>query len=180
MKKIIVSIVMMGVVTGIFAQPTSPSNNQTNSVLIATCPHISEIKKNLTKGNWTATTKYGFWESYHRACSNDLTKFVGAQWVGANLGQVTCIYKADVQFDMGNQLITQPSFPVLLVYHALAHQPKGIHWKHMQHGVYNCDSQNQDDCAFAVNLEKQSGNIFEEAESLKSSCSNTPTPLNTD
>ena len=183
MKKIIVAVLMSGIATGVFAQVTSqPSaaNAQTAALPMATCPHITEIKKNPTRGNWTATTKYGFWKSYHRTFSNTLSQFLGAQWVGANVGQVTCLYKADQQFMMNGQLVVQQSFPVLLVYHALAHQPTGITWKHVSHGVYNCVSQNQDDCAFAINLEAKQGNIFEEAESLKQKQANSPSPLNND
>ena len=48
MKKIIVAVLMSGIATGVFAQVTSqPSaaNAQTAALPMATCPHITEIKK---------------------------------------------------------------------------------------------------------------------------------------
>lgn len=177
MRKIILGV-SLATFAGVGYSQATPLASAAPQVPMAICPHIPEIKKNPVEGNWTATTTYGFWKSYHRTFSNTLTHFDGAQWVGANLGQITCIYSTEQQFMMNGQLNVQKTFPLMLVYHALAYQPTGPNWKHVKHGVYNCVSHNQDDCAFAMNIEQGTGNIFEEAESLKSQQTNSVSPLN--
>ena len=136
------------------------------------CPHINQLQKNHTKGNWTAQTKEGLWKSYDMSFATNITEFVGAQWTGENIGQITCIYNSEQQFTMQGQPAVQSTFPVLLVYHALAFQPSGGKWKHVKQGVYNCYSAKQSvkrsDCPFKINIKPAAGNIFQEAESLKS------------
>lgn len=144
------------------------------------CPQISQIIKGNKHGNWTATTPQGGWKTYHRSFSNHLTRFYGAQWVGVKLGQLTCIYGSNQQFMMNGELVVQKTFPIRLVYHALAHKPTGKHWKHAKRGVYNCIAPSQQDCPFLMNVKPKAENIYEEAEKLKSESNQQPTPLESD
>lgn len=131
------------------------------------CPHKSEIQKNPIKGNWTAQTTSGSWKSYDMSFATNLTRFVGAQWTGANIGQLTCIYHSEQRFTMQGQPTVQHTLPVLLVFHTLTFQPTKGQWKHVARGVYNCYSTKQSDCPFKINIKPSVGNIYQEAESLK-------------
>lgn len=160
--------------------PTATPNPFPGSPLVV-CPQVSEVIKNTAKGNWTANTNAGFWQTYHSSFSNHLTRFYGAQWLGAKLGQLTCIYGSNQQFNMNGQQVIQKTFPVRLVYHALVHEPKNLaKWTHVKTGVFNCVSLQQSDCPFYVNVKPKEGDIYEEAEKLKSENSSAPSPLTTD
>ncbi|MCX7126186.1 MAG: T4SS-associated protein EirA [Gammaproteobacteria bacterium] len=138
--------------------------------VISSCPRPDEAKKNTnpTKENWTAETKYGLWKSYSMSFATNLTQFVGAQWSGANIGQVTCVYKSQQVFTMKGQQVVQRTLPVLLVFHTLVFQPTGGQWKHVKRGVYNCNSSKRSDCIFRIHVTKAVGNVLEEASELKS------------
>lgn len=134
----------------------------------AYCPQPNEIHKNPVNNNWTAQTKAGFWKSYHFSFATTITRFVGAQWNGANVGQLTCIYHSKQRFTMNGQETSQRTLPILLVFHTLARQPSGAKWKHVATGIVNCYGQKIKDCPFVVNMKPSVGNIYQEAEALKS------------
>ena len=113
MNKIMIASILTGLSISIFADPVSSSGvvpssvpvsssgSQTSNALpTAFCPDISDIKSNPAKGNWVAKTKAGFWKSYHQSFATDLTQFVGAQWVGENLGQIFCVYQSEQRFTL--------------------------------------------------------------------------------
>ena len=140
------------------------------------CPHISDMKKSHRKGNWTAETKQGLWKSYGLSFATRITQFIGAQWVGANVGQVTCIYKSEQEFTMQGNAEIQPTIPVLLVFHTLVFQPTEGKWKYVKNGVYNCISTSKADCPFKMNVKPKMGDIYDEAESLKSKSNSLQEP----
>ncbi|MCX7120425.1 MAG: T4SS-associated protein EirA [Gammaproteobacteria bacterium] len=146
---------------------TAIASTQSISLL---CPHPAQAKKSTdpTKSNWIAETKQGKWKSYDSSFATKLTQFVGAQWTGENIGQITCIYDSEQDFTLQGQAVSQKTLPVLLVFHILAFQPAGGKWKHIGHGVYNCYSLKRSDCSFKINMRPKAGNIMQEAESLKS------------
>lgn len=145
-------------------QATTTSGTEPNTL----CPPIDQILKDPTEGNWTAKTKDGFWKSYSMSFATELTRFVGAQWVGANLGQLTCVYHSEEAFTMQGQQTIQRTLPVLLVYHSLVFQPSGANWTHTARGVYNCIPRNgRADCPFKTHIQPKTGDIYEEAASLK-------------
>lgn len=133
------------------------------------CPHQDEIQKNQITQKWNAQNKYGTWKSYQTSFATNLIQFVGAQWVGAAVGQLTCIYKSEQRFTEDGNLTIQPALPVMIVFYALTHQPAGGKWKHIGHGVYNCDAQGQKNCPFKMRLKHKVQDIYKEAESLKTS-----------
>jgi hypothetical protein len=154
-------------------QPTSTPAISPSNESDSFCPHIDQILKDPTEGNWTAQTKEGFWKSYNMSFATTLTRFAGAQWVGANLGQLTCVYHSEEVFNMQGQQSTQKTLPVLLVFHSIVFQPTGASWTHPSRGVYNCAPRNQGqkDCPFKIQIKAKPTNIYEEAESLKTDSS---------
>lgn len=135
----------------------------------AYCPQISQLLKNPVKGNWYAQTTEGYWQSYDMSFATNIDQFLGAQWVGENLGQITCVYRSSQRFTVNGALNIQKTLPVLLVYHALTHQPSGQFWKKRPgHGVYDCYGQTLQDCPFRVHLQPKETDIFKEAASFKS------------
>ena len=62
-------------------------------VLNSFCPDISQVQKNQMTQKWKAQTQDGTWKSYQGSFATNLTQFVGAQWTGVGVGQVTCVIK---------------------------------------------------------------------------------------
>lgn len=177
MKKILtITILIIAIAATVwhraaFSEITSVT--EPNSV----CPPIDKILKNPTKGNWTAETQDGLWKSYDMSFATSLTRFVGAQWVGVNLGQITCIYHSEQEFTMQGQPTIQKTLPVLLVFHALTFEPTdNKNWKLLSRGVYNCEPEKNgtSDCPFKINIKKPVGDIYQEAAALKATA---PQPL---
>lgn len=131
------------------------------------CPKIKDAQKNPKKGNWIAKTTKGYWKSYDMSFATHLTQFVGAQWSGAEMGQVTCIYNSQQKFTMNGQLKREHTLPVLLVFHTLTFKPMTGKWKRFSVGVYNCYSRKQSDCQYVMQIKAPPGNIYQEAEALK-------------
>jgi hypothetical protein len=115
-------------------------------------------------------------KSYDLSFATSLTRFVGAQWVGANVGQITCVYHSQQEFTMKGQATIQKTLPVLLVFHTLAFQPTNKNWKRASRGVYNCvpGKNGRSDCPFKINIKPKTGDVYQEAESLKTTA---PQPL---
>lgn len=122
------------------------------------CPPISALKKDPLQLTWSAK---GGWKSYSTSFVTKVTQFWGAQWNGTNVGQITCIYHG----------MPKTSFPVLLVFHTLAHEPKTgnkeSNWSKNLGGYRNCASKNPKKCPFKVQLKSKEKNIYQEAEDLK-------------
>lgn len=140
------------------------------------CPSPSALKKNPnpTIANWTAQTRTGFWKSYQQSFATRITHFVGAQWNGVNVGQITCVYHSQQQFTENGQIAIQPTLPILLVFHTLTYQPTKGKWEYIKkQNVYNCYSRNRHDCPFRIRTKKHTGNIYQEAESLKDKSSHS-------
>lgn len=175
MKKIlIIAVLIVAVVAVVWHRSTraDTANLALAQNAVGFCPSVSDVKKNPVKGNWISTTKYGKFKSFHMDFSTNLTKFVGAQWVGENLGQITCVYKSEQRFNMDGQPVVQATLPVLLVFHTLAFAPSGALWQHIKRGVRNCNSITRHDCPFKVNMQPTTGNILQQAESVKKNAAN--------
>lgn len=120
------------------------------------CPPPSAIKKDPVKLNWTADR--GTFRSYDLSFAKKIHQFVGAQWNGAAVGQITCIYKT----------LPKTSFPLLLIFHTLTLNPTGGAWSKNLGGYKNCNALDIKKCPFKIRLKPKSENIYKEAESLKS------------
>ena len=91
---------------------------------VRTCPPISAISKDPAKLTWSAQD--GF-KSYEMSFIDQLTTFLGAQWNGVKVGQVTCVYSGK----------PKTAFPILLVYGTLAIEPTGGKWSKNLDGIRN-------------------------------------------
>ena len=121
------------------------------------CPALNQLVKNPKTAIWTAP---GGWKAYEQSPFNKLTHFVGAQWVGIGVGQVSCLYRGDDPF----------VFPVFLVYNTLTFEPKDVHWSKSAKSNYrNCKSNKREDCLFSPVPKKKTDDIYKEAEKLKQS-----------
>lgn len=113
-------------------------NNSSNPVTtkIFYCPQPAELVKN---GLYWGTA-LGGWKGYSESFDASITSFLGAQWVGVNVGKMICIYK-------GNLAI---SFPVTIQNDILAQAPAEGLWGKDLGGYRNCHSTNIADCPFVV------------------------------
>jgi len=128
----------------------------TQNVLL--CPPIAALKKNPDTQTWYTS---GGWKSFDISFVDKVTQFSGAQWKGANLGQIFCVYRGDLATE----------FPILLAYNVLAFTPKGGQWSDDLGGYLNCEAPNREDCPFIVRIKQESADIYKQAEELKT---NTP------
>lgn len=164
--------------------PTSPQTSQqqqlqqTEQRNLFFCPPITALKKDPVKMNWTATNG---WKSYGISFVENIKSFMGAQWYGANVGQITCIYK-------GAEL---HSFPVLLIFNTLTLEPQGslepsppnqatnpqlsennanpggTKWTKNLGGYRNCVSNSEKECPFQMQLAPPKEDVYKQALQLK-------------
>lgn len=118
------------------------------------CPPISTLTKSSTDNTWSATSR---WVSHDISFVNTIAFFLGAQWQGANVGQVTCIYHGQ----------DENSFPVLLTFNTLTYEPTVPKWGNNQGGYRNCVSNNTAGCPFQLRLAPANNSVEQEAESIK-------------
>lgn len=128
---------------------------QTPLIKTVICPPISALKKDPVKQTWSAP---GGFKSYDLSFVTSITDFLGAQWRGATVGQLTCVYKG----------LPKNSFNVLLAYHTLGYEPSGGRWGANLGGYRNCISRKQKHCLFNVAVKSKTGNIYQDIENLKS------------
>jgi hypothetical protein len=107
------------------------------------CPLPSALIKN---GLFWGTAT-GDWKSYSESFDSSISSFMGAQWVGINVGKMVCIYKGNLA----------TSFPITIQNDTLSQAPTGSKWGTDQGGFRNCHSANVQDCPFIVKT--QSVNI---------------------
>lgn len=122
------------------ATPTAPSviteNGQQYSVQQVLCPKPQElVKSGLYWG-----TPTGGWRSYAESFDTSIVSFLGAQWVGINVGKMICIYKGNISI----------SFPITVQNDTLTQAPSGGIWGNDLGGYRNCHSNNIADCPFTV------------------------------
>lgn len=115
------------------------------------CPEVKDLKNHAMI--WHAGTK---WRSYSPSFVKKIKEFVGAQWIGINVGKVICLYR-------GAEKIT---FPVALepVHPVLVPTPKGEHWTPIPHrsGYRQCFSNKVAGCPFTQRQSRNTGNIFQQ------------------
>jgi len=114
------------------------------------CPAPSALIKN---GLYWGTSTGG-WRSYSESFDTSVVSFIGAQWVGVNVGKMICLYKGNLSM----------SFPINVQNDTLSLTPSGALWGKDQGGYRNCHSSNVYDCPFVV--KKVSVNMQEIYHSL--------------
>lgn len=125
------------------------------------CPSPNQLIKN---GLFWGTATGG-WKSYSESFDTAISSFIGAQWVGVNVGKMICIYKGNLSM----------SFPITIQNDTLSQTPAGGLWGVDQGGYLNCHSNNLADCPFVVkttvvNMQQ----IYQSLDFYK----NKPSPLN--
>ena len=133
------------------------SSATTNSQTVANqfhCPANDKLVKDPDKMTWNAP---GGWKSFNESFVNEVGNFLGAQWRGTNVGQITCVYQGKIK----------TNFPVLLYFQTLTHIPTGGKWGKNLGGYRNCISNEQKDCPFQIRVKPSDTDILEEAKQLK-------------
>jgi len=144
------------------AAPSTPTTETTkpaekekpkNNIIKILCPEaISLIKEELI---WKAP---GGWRSYSQSFVREIKGFVGAQWVGVEVGKMLCIYTG----------IEKVTFPVVLQNDQLVPQPKSNSWGTLKVGYVNCKSGVLEDCHFTYKKEETNmENIYEALDFFK-------------
>jgi hypothetical protein len=146
------SLMMGHVFADIASAPTHPMLPQ--GYLL--CPKISSLHKDPKKLIWFAQ---GGWQSFSPSFATQIGHFLGAQWQGVNVGNISCVYR-------GKQ---QMSFPIILMYNNLVYMPQHGKWTKNLGGYTNCKSMNRSDCPFKPRTRVKSGNIYQQARQLKES-----------
>jgi hypothetical protein len=152
------------------ADTTIITPNQTGATKYYYCPSAAQLKLDPQKHVWSAV---GGWKSYDVSFVQNVTQFIGAQWTGVNIGQLTCLYVG----------LPEGTFPIKLVSNHLFHFPYRItikesnangvitstpsKWLHPASGYINCYSKSQLDCPLEPVVAKQQGNFYDEALQLK-------------
>lgn len=102
------------------------------------CPDVSSLV--LQGTTWSAP---GHWRSYQVSFMTQVTRFLGAQWTGTNVGRVVCLYAGDNPND----------FPVQLVFPSLARVPGRPVWQLSDDGASaNCLSHQSQVCDCPISV----------------------------
>lgn len=124
-------------------------------ILTVYCPPISALTKDPLTKTWAAP---GGFKSYDLSFVDSITGFLGAQWQGASVGQVTCVYTG----------LPEKSFNVLLVSNVMSFEPSTLSWGKNMGGYRNCLSRRRNQCPFTVAVKPKQDDIYQEIEKLKS------------
>src|SRR3989338_8834407 len=117
----------------------SNGNSNTSPVvpIVRICPPASALHKNPKTLMWSAK---GGWKSYQKSLAEHIDGFVGAQWQGVAVGQVSCIYKPANSY----------AFQISLFFNTITLEPSGNLWTKNLGGYRNCVSANLADCPFIL------------------------------
>ena len=137
-KRLIFSLLAVITCLHAFAQP---ANSAATSAFTASsdahyCPALNEVTLDNSTRIWSAS---GGWKSYETSFAKEIGQFLGAQWIGIEVGQVACIYAGKNKY----------TFPILLVHNKLVKTPEGGLWKKNENdGHYHCVSHEINQCPF--------------------------------
>lgn len=121
-----------------------------------TCPDTQTLTQDPKNKTWSAK---GGWKSFNLSFATKADHFIGAQWVGVNVGKITCVYAP----------LEKMTFPITVQYMGLVFVPESGMWQKPQkkdQGYRNCISTKQNNCFFIPRLEPKLGPIYEEAKKL--------------
>lgn len=125
------------------------------------CPEVTQLVR---KGLWWGAS--GSWRSYSTSLVKEVSNFVGAQWVGINVGVIICIYKGQNATD----------FPVTVQRSIIVPMPTSQGWiRELQSGRMDCYSNQVTDCPFVVPVHTQQSiqQVYQDLQSFKKNNSNT-------
>lgn len=133
---------------------TPPENS-----LKKTCPEASTLTKDPNTNLWSAPHGY---KSYDASFVTQISTFTGAQWNGAGIGQIICVYESP-------HTATNPSFPITLFYNVLSFEPQTNNWGKNEGGVRNCVSNTTENCPFYIKKKEKKQDIYQEVYDLHQS-----------
>ena len=125
-------------------------NGRDKEYLKEYCPAVEELYRNDNQ-TWSAP---GGWKSSNPSFMHSLEQFVGAQWVGVNVGDVLCIYAKN----------GRPDFPVTLQKQIITISPTGGQWSVDQGGYKDCKSNDVEQCAFEEQIQHSTGTLYEDLD----------------
>lgn len=104
--------------------PSTPPASPNEGMEMVHCPEVEKVMHDPKTNLWGV----GDWVSDEASFENKVVSFQGAQWVGANLGTVICVYKSD----------SPTSFPITIQNTTLAPAPTSSNWGKYENGRKNC------------------------------------------
>jgi hypothetical protein len=153
-KNSILTGFLIAICACVFANPVPVASTQNQPQKPDFCPTPDTlVKKDLFWGT------SGGWVSYGESFDTRITSFVGAEWVGINVGKIICIYRGDKRI----------AFPIALEQkrNKLAPSPTGPHWSAEQNGRKECLSNDVKDCPFMFEKPPVQKDIYEELNFFK-------------
>lgn len=171
LKNIVIVVTTLGACQVFAAADTASSTPaQNNATKYYYCPSAAALQLDPQKHVWSAV---GGWKSYDVSFVRNVTQFIGAQWTGVNIGQLTCVYAG----------MPEGTFPIKLVSNHLFHFPYKItvvedngngvittrpsKWLHPEGGYINCYSKLQLDCPLEPVVAEQQESFYDQALKLK-------------
>lgn len=98
------------------------------------------------------------WASNTPSLDDKVDEFIGAQWIGINVGEIICLYG---KHDRNN-------FPVSLQRHMIVNAPTSAEaWSDDKGGYKNCHSHDITQCSFMVRVETPIKNVYDEIDFFK-------------
>ena len=150
----LLGISLIALCTTAIAAPPQPHKKPTKLINSFYCPAISALKFDQSEHTWYVKPN---WKSYDISFVRKITAFYGAQWNGAAVGQITCVYHG----------ANPDSFAIKLIFHTLTKNPHRGKWSKNLGGYKNCISRKQEDCPFSVNIKPKIKNFYQTIERLK-------------
>lgn len=117
------------------------------------CPSVEK----LTRDEYNFWHAPGDWKSNTPSFDSTLDAFIGAQWVGVNLGEIICVYQKGAG----------KSFPVTLQRRILVFAPQGGQWSIDKGGYEDCKSLLIRDCPFFVQVRHRPKNPYDDLDFYK-------------
>ena len=118
------------------------------------CPEPSTLQNE--NGWWKVDN---IWKSDSQSSGKKIKSFLGAQWIGVNIGKIICLYTEEEKH----------AFPVALttVKSLLVFAPTASIWIETKKGYKNCISNNVADCSFVQKKLIEDVDVYEQIKYTK-------------
>ena len=121
------------------------------------CPNVESLTFDSDQMTWSAPNDF---KSFNTSFEKKVKSFLGAQWTGAGLGQIFCVYSGDDKFGI----------PIVLAHNVISLEPKpsdNNSWGEKKGNYYNCVSNEPKNCPFLVRVKAPEKTLSEEFDSIK-------------
>ena len=136
---------------------TIPTADGPTKVAILHCPTTESLTYDTDTMMWSAPNDF---KSFNTSFVEQAQTFLGAQWTGAGLGQIFCVYAGPDKL----------ALPIVLAQNVISFEPKPSDdnsWGEKQGNHYNCISKNSINCPFFVKIKVPEQTLDEEFNSIK-------------